>query len=107
MKLVEIISFSEHYPKLEDPVFTTVRSSDKYGGEGDRVSVVVKGEKEFDAVILLKCTTSLSRLSTQFLTYDTDTDSRREAVEILRKFYDDLDLEGELTVYLLKKISEE
>lgn len=107
MKMVDTMSFSERYPKLEDPVFTTIRRSDKYGEGGDRVRVVVKGEQEFDAVILMKVSANLSSLSTQFLTYDTGADSRNEAVDILREFCVDLDADAELTVYLLKKISEE
>lgn len=100
----DVLPFSNHYEKLDHPVFPTIRRRDKYGEVGDRVTVTVKGETLCEAEIIAKEQRCIGNMSTAFLCYDTDTETEQAAEDVLNSFYrTPIRVTEELTQYVLLK----
>lgn len=101
----KILPFSEtDYEKLQYDVFPTIRRRDKYGYEGELVTIThgKRGSRiELGtARIISKQTITLSELTNRFLCYDTQSRTLTESVESLNSFYQNaIDPEEELTLY--------
>ena len=82
------ILFSEDYPKLHEPKFTTIRRHDK-GYEKTQVRPVTLKEKGFIGKVLIKFKhfKTLPEIDTQFLLRDTGRPTRDAAIALLNSFY--------------------
>lgn len=87
---MEIIKFARDYPKLQDDVFSTIRKSPKKLRTGQKV-LIKSPNHEFKAIIITARREYLRDIGTGDLTNDTSTESREEALMILREYYPDLD----------------
>lgn len=79
--------FSKWYSKLNNELFITLRKR-KQCNVGEVVRVTIKG---MDKTLFAKCLEiipeDLDYYSDELLTYDTDTNTREEAIELLQSFY--------------------
>lgn len=100
------------YDKLDRAVFPTIRRRDKYGDVGD-VNTIIHGsqgrrERLGEAEIVAKETVTLAGLNRQFLKFDTQSETLREAYDTINKFYTNPIMRDEaLTLYWNKWVSRE
>lgn len=83
---MKIIRFTKDYPKLQHEFFTTIRTPPKNLRTG-QTCIIQSPEGEFKAIMVRKMTLPAREIETSILTYDTDTNSRDEALEVLREYY--------------------
>jgi len=104
---MHVIKFSRDYSKLYTHIFPTIRRYDHYPYGEYQVVVKKKGGLEiFFAELILKVKVELKNLPTKFLVYDTDTNTREEAVRMLNSFYrTPIDKNEKLTVLWFKRRS--
>lgn len=81
------LKFARAFTKLHEPAFSTIRVGTKPVQEGDVINVVHPDGRRFRAEVLLQQQTRLDQLPDEFLMADTDTSSRRAAIDLLREFY--------------------
>jgi len=98
------VPFSYLYPKLMHPVFPTLRRHDRFGEVGEPVEVMVKPTcYSAEAEVVSKEQRKWVDMTTHLLTYDTDTETREEALEHINQWYQNPITPGEeLNLYLLK-----
>jgi hypothetical protein len=85
---IPILKFSEDWTKLDWLVFTTIRKPHPpYTAPEGTVFHVKTPTKEFDAVLLFNIETAIADLSDELLCYDTDSQTRDEALTKLNSFY--------------------
>lgn len=83
-----VLKFSRDWPKLDAPIFTTIRKSHApYEADEGTVFDVETPTRRFTAVLLFNTGSSIEDLSTDLLCYDTDTKTREEALAVLNGFY--------------------
>ena len=79
--------FSKWYSKLNNELFITLRKR-KQCDIGEHVQVTIKG---MDKTLFAKCLEIIPRdldhYSDELLIFDTDTNTREEAIELLQSFY--------------------
>jgi hypothetical protein len=81
------VRFEEDFPKLENPLFSTIRLKEL---KEDKVYEIITPTRTFKASLLLIKEVNLSTLSDKFLCEDTNTKTRGEAMAKLRTFFPDL-----------------
>jgi len=98
------LPFSYLYPKLMHPVFPTLRRHDRFGEVGESVEVMVKPTGySAEAQVLTKEKWRWMDMPDHLLTYDTDTETREEALEHINQWYQNhINRDEELNLYLLK-----
>lgn len=96
------IKFARDFSKLTDPYFTTIRKQSINLSTG-RQYLLQTPTAEFPAILIRQHTYKISEISTKTLTHDTDTDSREEALEVLREFYPDLDENSQVKLLYFTK----
>lgn len=96
--------FSKNWLKLQDRVLTTIRRT-SYLKVGEKIQVHIKPtNQQFEATVLFKAKQPLRDLSTELLTYDTDTKTREEAFAVIQKFYHNtISEESDFFLLLLQK----
>ena len=100
------LNFAREYKKLRQNTFATIRLETDLE-EGELVDVTVDGEKVGTAHVCQIEQMLLKDINDESLKADTDTSSRKEAIQELRKFYPDLDESSEIVViFLIWKDSE-
>ena len=102
---MKYLKFSHHYPKLEHKIFPTIRRRDRYA-VGSTI-LIKEPEHQFEAKILIKFHKRLFQIPTPLLCYDTNTETREEAIELINSFYRNplSDLEH-LTILFLEKLDQ-
>jgi len=102
---MRVIKFSRDYSKLYAHIFPTIRRYDHYPyGEYQVVVKKKDGLEIFFAKLILKVKVELKNIPTEFLVYDTDTNTREEAVNLLNSFYKKpISEDEELTILLFKR----
>lgn len=82
------IPFSTHYPKLDLPVFTTVRNPDNNYHPGKIYWIEIKGRLAFQALLLHCQMVSIKTFSKEFIKFDTNPDmTRKKFLEMLSYWY--------------------
>ena len=105
-KIKELI-FSAWYPKLNESFFPTLRKR-KQCAIGEKVIVRIKGlpEKTFFAKLLELIPEPLIYFTDEFLKYDTNTKTRKEAMKVLGSFYrNELTDKTKLYLHLFVKVA--
>lgn len=97
LKKMKSINFSEYYGKLYQRCFETIRLDTELEVD-EKVWVKVNRKNQFTAWVCDIDHKKIKELPTNFLTKDTDTETRSEAIEELRRFYPDLDEETEVVI---------
>lgn len=83
------IKFAKNYKKLQDNFFTTIRTPPKNLRTG-QTCIIQSPSEEFKAILVRKINILVKDIETSVLTYDTDTESREEALVVLREYYPEL-----------------
>ena len=79
--------FSKWYEKLGNPLFITLRKRPLCFA-GEKVKVEIKNEPiMFHAQCLQLIPLPLDEITDELLLFDTDTKTRREAINLLQSFY--------------------
>jgi len=94
---MKTIKFAKNYKKLQDNFFTTIRTPPKNIRTG-QTCIIQSPSEEFKAILARKITLPVKDIETSILTYDTDTESRDKALEVLREYYPHLDEKSEVQV---------
>lgn len=94
---MKTIRFARDFPKLENIFFTTIRTPPKVMRTGT-VCKIQTPTRTFKAILVMKRKDILSEFETDILTIDTATESRDEALAVLREFYPDLQEDSEVQV---------
>lgn len=94
---MKTIRFARDFPKLENIFFTTIRTHPKVMRTGT-VCKIKTPTRTFKAILVMKRKDLLSEFETDILTEDTATDSREEALAVLREYYPDLEEDNEVQV---------
>lgn len=82
------ISFSAHYPKLDLPVFTTIRPPYAMYYPGKIYWIEIKGRLTFKALLLHCQMVSLKTLSLAMIKFDTyPEESRKKFLDTLENWY--------------------
>jgi hypothetical protein len=85
-----VLKFSRDWSKLKERMFTTIRKPHApYDAPEMTIFQVETPTRKFLAVLTFSIETSINDLSTDLLTYDTDTDTREHALAVLNSFYRD------------------
>lgn len=92
-----VVRFNKLYPKLDGRFFNTIRRTTNL--EEDDVVMVQTPMTRFRAVVTFVKETPLHQIPTSTITWDTDTTTRPDALEELRKYYPKLNWQS--TVYLV------
>ena len=91
------LTFAKDYKKLSLPAFSTIRLKDKYK-IGDKLFLKTPTQKNY-VVLINKIQKKLADIPSEFLTFDTDTDSRENAIKDLKKYYPELTDQTECWIY--------
>lgn len=83
------LKFAQHFPKLNSLIFPTMRDESDLE-EKEIVKIIAEGEPIGEAEVLSVERYKLKDIPTAFLLYDTDTRSREDAIEKMRRYYPDL-----------------
>ena len=97
---IKTVEFSHEYSKLEHDVFSTIRLHDK-GLKIGEICNIKTPSKAFKAKLINKDHVKLAELSTEFLINDTDTETRKEALDVLNSFYNAIE---DVTVLFFEKM---
>lgn len=82
------IPFSEHYSKLDLPVFTTLRNPEVNYLPGEIYWIEIKGRLTFQALLLHCQMTSLRTLSLDLIKFDTKPEmTRNKFLDMLENWY--------------------
>lgn len=99
--------FSREYTKLQDRVFTTIRSGQPRYGAGHEIQCRTPGAF-FNAKVLVALVSTLYDLPLELLRYDTDmfTSTRGQIIEMILGLYarGPPNPRGDWTVYLLERM---
>jgi hypothetical protein len=83
-----VLKFSRDWSKLNERMFTTIRKAHPpYDAPEMTIFQVETPTRKFLACLTFNTETSVNDLSTDLLTYDTDTDTREHALAVLNGFY--------------------
>lgn len=93
---MKTIKFGKLYPKLQGRWFNTIRKTTELE-EGMEVQVISPMERFKSRVTFIKETT-LDRIPTSTLTYDTDTLTREEALRELQLYYPYLSMQSSVVL---------
>lgn len=83
------LNFDEDFSKLDEKLFTTIRMPPKLYRPGELI-LMKSPSKEFTGIFIKGQTEEVSNIEDEFLIEDTGTETREEALEVLRRFYPDL-----------------
>ncbi|MDY9922759.1 hypothetical protein [Methanobacterium sp.] len=92
---MKTIKFAKDYQKLQDDFFSTIRTPPKELRSGQEC-LIQTPIREFKAILIRKITGPVRDIETSDLIYDTNTQSREEALEALREYYPDLEEDSEV-----------
>lgn len=101
-----ILKFAEHFQKLNDEEFTTIRDHDKNIIVGDVVDIIAPEGRRFKAICTLVEFVKLDHCDEYFLSDDLclpHTEDSETILKEFRKFYKDLDWDSLVYVYTLQK----
>lgn len=84
------IKFGQDFRKLQEDFFTTIRMPPKDLRSGEIV-LIKTPTTEFKGIIIKHNTHILNDICTDLLMDDTGTESREDAIMVLREFYPTLD----------------
>lgn len=87
---MKIIKFTEDFPKLDEDVFSTIRRKD-YRIKCGIWHKIKSPTKEFKAMCINRVDVRIGELPDGVLLHDTNTSTRAEAMDLLRKFYPNLE----------------
>ena len=83
-----VLRFSRDWSKLNERMFTTIRKPHPpYDAPEGTIFQVETPTRTFLASLAFSTETELEELSTDLLTYDTDSDTRERALGVLNSFY--------------------
>jgi hypothetical protein len=106
---MKVVNFHQDYSKLNSIKFATLRWDRK--GETkypkDEVCLIKSPSKLFKAKCFHVTATYLKDICDEFLTADTDTDSREQAIRHLQDYYPELNEDSVLTAYFFKRIGDD
>lgn len=94
---MKVIRFAKDYRKLQEGLFTTIRTPPKPLRTGSKCTIQTP-TKKFKAVVVMRRKYPICEIETDILTTDTDTHSREEALAVLREYYPDLEEDSEVQV---------
>ena len=94
---MKVIKFAKDYPKLQEILFSTIRTTPKKINPGQPCQIK-SPSMEFRAALAKKYTKKLSEIDTNELIQDTNTHSRDEALAELREYYPDLEESDEVQI---------
>jgi hypothetical protein len=80
------VEFDKHYKKLDDPVFSTIRTPNTKIKE-NTVYIINSPMGIFKAEAVMRVDIALKDIPEKELCRDTDTKTRGEAFNLLRSFY--------------------
>ena len=100
------LKFSEHYPKLQNLYYTTIRRKHKKGMDAfEQVSVFVKDKYIHNAIVIRHDKLVFGEIPHILFMIDTCKESITEALFKLRSFYENPINRDEIVhAYLLKRI---
>lgn len=102
----KLLKFDKNYSKLDSPVFATLRlnppNKSKY--VKNKEYMVKSPGQTFVAECIMILEGQLRNLGDDFLMADTDTESRQEAIEELRRYYPELKKDTLMTCYWFEKL---
>lgn len=87
---MKTIKFDNDFSKLDKDVFSTIRKPN-YRIKMGVWHLIKSPSKEFKAMCINKVKVRIGELPEGVLLQDTDTSTREEAMELLRKFYPNLE----------------
>lgn len=103
---LKTIKFSKDFSKLDDRYFSTIRKPGKKLRTGNWHPIQTP-TRTFKALLIADYTEKLKHVPTRTLTVDTDTETREEALEVLKGFYPDLSWDSTVRLlWFLKKDKE-
>ena len=97
---IKTVEFSHEYSKLANDVFSTIRLHDK-GLKVGEICNIKTPSRTFKAKLINKDQVKLAELSTEYLTNDTDTETRVEALDVLNSFYSAIE---DVTILFFEKM---
>lgn len=86
----EVLKFDKIFDKLKNDIWTTLRDPKGMARHQDIRVELTDGRVLGHARLLAQKNYSLEDIPTELLTYDTDQETREEAIEDLRQYYPDL-----------------
>jgi len=92
---MKTFKFAEDFPKLQDDFFSTIRTPPKELRTGQECRIQTP-TREFKAILVRKITGPVRDIETSDLIYDTNTQSREEALVVLREYYPGLEEDSEV-----------
>lgn len=99
---MDVIKFAKDFKKLDNDNFSTLRVHDRY--KKGEIYLVKTPTKEFKALLLDKNHYKLKDIPNRCLMQDTDTTTYYKAIEQLKEFYPDLNLNTEVVdLFFAKK----
>lgn len=102
-KPIKTVKFSQDFSKLDLPEFGTLRKGNSKFTK-NRIYRIKSPNHDY----LAKCThataTYLNKVCDEFLMKDTDTNSRKEAIDLLKSFYPDLTEESVVMGVFFEKV---
>lgn len=104
---LKVVNFREDYSKLNKKEFSTIRLSDttapdwKY--EIGEICIIKSPSQCFKAKVIERDCDYLESYNESFLTKDTDTKTKNEAINHLKGYYPDLEDMTELSVYFFER----
>ena len=96
------LSFTKNWNnKFNCPVFTTIRPVNPIYKEGDFCNIIIAGNTLLKAkIIYVLDTPRLADLPAAILCIDTGTFSKKEAIELFSRIYDDPDIRNKPFIVL-------
>jgi hypothetical protein len=100
---VKTIEFDRYFPKLNDDIFSTIRKPEKKVKMGTWYRISTKVQGEFKAMCINGGVCRLGEIPEEYLLKDTNTSSKEEALDLLRTFYPDLEIQHKVSFWWFAK----
>lgn len=101
---MKTVKFGKLYPKLEGRWFNTIRKTTDLE-EGMEVQVITPMTR-FKCLVTFTLETTLDRIPTSTLTYDTDTLTRLEALKELQLYYPYLTMQSSVVLIGFERLDQ-
>lgn len=105
-KRTPLLHFAEHFSKLNNEEFTTIRDNDKEISVGEIVDIVAPEGRQFKAECVCVESGVFKHFDTWYLNEDLNTHSPsyKCCFDVLNNFYPNLTMDSMVWIYTLKKV---